>query len=236
MKRNDFLATAAAAGAFATTRGAAAASDVPGGTDLIERQANFDEKAFAAAVNKPADVRQLWDNVALRPGVLNNIKNTLNGLQFGFGYPAERISVVAVNHGPSTSYTYGEYVWQKYRIGDFFDFKDASGARISTNVFYQHKFPPGTSNDPNAENGTLQDTGIAALQARGVVFMTCHTAVEEQSRALIKAGYAPAGATPADVSGDILTHLIPGAVVVPGGVATLAVLQQKYGYTYATVQ
>jgi intracellular sulfur oxidation DsrE/DsrF family protein len=40
----------------------------------------------------------------------------------------------------------------------------------------------------------------------------------------------------ADVAGDILSHLIPGAVVVPGGVGTLAVLQHKYGYTYATVQ
>jgi len=42
--------------------------------------------------------------------------------------------------------------------------------------------------------------------------------------------------TPAEVSADILMHLIPDALVVPGGVAALAVLQQKFGYTYATVQ
>ena len=66
--------------------------------------------------------------------------------------------------------------------------------------------------------------------------MTCHTAVEEQSRQLIKAGKAPAGMAATDVSADILSHLIPGAIVVPGGVGTLAVMQTKYGYTYATVQ
>jgi len=40
-----------------------------------------------------------------------------------------------------------------------------------------------------------------------------------------------------DVAADILTHLIPpGAVVVPSMVATLAVLQKRFGYTYITVQ
>jgi intracellular sulfur oxidation DsrE/DsrF family protein len=233
MNRRGFLVSGAALASLAPT-GCALAADVPGGTDLIERHANFDEKHFAAVVGRPADVRQLWDNVALRPNVMVNVKNTLNALQFGFGYDPARISVVTVNHGPSAIYTYTDYVWQKYRIGDFFDVKDAAGNRIATNAFYPRKNSD-PSTDPNAENGVLQDTGIAALQARGVVFITCHTAVEEQSRGLIRAGLAP-GMSPADVSADILTHLIPGALVVPGGVAALAVLQEKYGYTYATVQ
>jgi hypothetical protein len=39
----------------------------------------------------------------------------------------------------------------------------------------------------------------------------------------------------AEVADDILTHLIPGAVVVPSMVATVAVLQATYGYTYLTL-
>jgi len=234
MNRSHFLSSGGAVLATVASGGIAFAEDVPGGTNLIERHADFDEKLFAKAVGKPADVRQVWDNVALRPNVMTNIKNSLNSLQFGFGYDPARISIVAVNHGPSATYTYTDYVWQKYRIGDFFDVKDAAGNRISTNAFLAPKNSD-PSTDPAAEAGVLQDTGIAALQARGVVFLTCHTAVEEQSRGLIKAGLAP-GMTPADVSADILTHLIPGAIVVPGGVGTLAVLQTKYGYTYATVQ
>jgi intracellular sulfur oxidation DsrE/DsrF family protein len=234
MQRRHFLANTAALSVAALAPAIARAADVPGGTDLVERQANFDEAHFKAVVARPADVRQLWDNVALRPGVLTNIKNSLNSLQFGFGYDPAKISLVAVNHGPSTIYTYSDVVWRKYRIGDFFDVKDAAGNRIATNTFYPRKNTD-PSMDPAAEAGVLQDTGIAALQGRGVVFMTCHTAVEEQSRGLIRAGLAP-GMTPAQVSADILSNLIPGALVVPGGVGTLAVLQQKYGYTYATVQ
>jgi len=233
MQRSAFLTSAA----VATVLGATAASaDVPGGTDLVEVQGSFDEKAFVAAIDRPADIRQLWDTVALRPGVLNNIKNSLNTLQFGFGYDPKRIGMVAVNHGPSVTYTYTDYVWTKYSIGDFFDFKDANGVRIASNIFYPRKFPPSAPRGLEAENGLYQDSGISALQERGVVFLTCHTAVEEQSRLLIKAGKAPAGMSAADVAGDILSHLIPGAVVVPGGVGTLAVMQHKYGYTYATVQ
>ncbi|MGD1065663.1 MAG: hypothetical protein ABR975_02500, partial [Vulcanimicrobiaceae bacterium] len=80
----------------------------------------------------------------------------------------------------------------------------------------------------------FQDKSIEALQKRGVVFMTCHTAVEEIAGNLVKGGFA--GAPAHAVADDILTHLIPGAVVVPSMVATIGVLQQKYNYSYITVQ
>ena len=51
----------------------------------------------------------------------------------------------------------------------------------------------------------------------------------------MKAGNAPAGMTPSDVADDILTHLVPGAVVVPAMVAAIAVLQHEYGYAYTTL-
>jgi intracellular sulfur oxidation DsrE/DsrF family protein len=85
---------------------------------------------------------------------------------------------------------------------------------------------------PDSEKGMYQDTSIEMLQKRGLIVLTCHTAVEEQARALVKRGFAPAGMTATQVADDILTHLIPGAVVVPAMVATLAVLQATYHYTY----
>ncbi len=72
------------------------------------------------------------------------------------------------------------------------------------------------------------------LQRRGLIVLTCHTAVEEQARALVRDGYAPSAMTAQDVANDILTHLIAGAVVVPSMVATIAVLQSTYRYTYLT--
>ncbi len=73
------------------------------------------------------------------------------------------------------------------------------------------------------------------LQQRGLIYLTCHTAAEEQARGIVKKGLAPAGMTAADVAVDILTHLIPGAIVVPSMVATIAVLQATYRYTYITL-
>ena len=34
---------------------------------------------------------------------------------------------------------------------------------------------------------------IEMLQRRGLIVLTCHTAVEEQARSLVSKGYAPAG-------------------------------------------
>jgi hypothetical protein len=65
--------------------------------------------------------------------------------------------------------------------------------------------------------------------------MTCHTAVEEQARALVKAGNAPSDMSASQVADDILTHLIPGTHVVPSMMATIMVLQQKYHYGFQTL-
>ncbi|MGB8519407.1 MAG: hypothetical protein WCD38_04525, partial [Candidatus Tumulicola sp.] len=64
------------------------------------------------------------------------------------------------------------------------------------------------------------------------IYLNCHTATEEQARGIVKKGFAPAGMSADDVADDMLTHLIPGALVVPAMVATIAVLQAKYRYTY----
>jgi hypothetical protein len=68
-----------------------------------------------------------------------------------------------------------------------------------------------------------------------VIFLTCHTAVEEQARALVKAGNAPSGMSASDVADDILTHLIPDTHVVPSMMGTIMVLQQRFHYGYQTV-
>ena len=48
------------------------------------------------------------------------VEQFLNGLQFGFGHAADRIAMVLAGHGPSAAYGYSDYIWQKYRIGEFF--------------------------------------------------------------------------------------------------------------------
>ena len=234
MNRTSFLAASASLVA-AGSAVQAMAEGVPGGTHLVERKADFDEAAFARVLGRPAEIRQMFEAIAFKPGMLANIKNSLNGLHFGYGYAADRVAVAVANHGPSAAYGYSDYVWDKYKIGEFFGIKNDAGETISSNIWLKAKNAYDPSADPDDEKSMYQDMSIEMLQKRGAVFMTCHTAVEEQSRAIVKKGLAPAGMTGPDVADDILTHLIPGAVVVPSMVATVAVLQAKYHYTYAAL-
>ncbi|MBV8435653.1 MAG: hypothetical protein JO029_15340 [Candidatus Eremiobacteraeota bacterium] len=231
IKRSAFLAASAALAATASA-GAQETNPIPGGTHLVERKADFDADAFAKLAGRPAEIRQLYEAVAFKPTLLNNVKNSFNGLQFGYGYAPGDIAIALAPHGPSSSYTYGDYVWKKYRIGEYFDLKDAAGAPITSNVFLA-KRATSDSADPDDEKGPYQDTSIEALQQRGLIVLTCHTAVEEQARGLVKRGFAP-GMTGSQVASDMLSHLIPGTTVVPSMVATIAVLQAVYHYTFIT--
>ena len=233
MNRNGFLVTTATL--VAAGSAPAMALPVPGGTNFVERKANFDEVAFAAAVGRPAEIRQIFEQVAFNPTLLNNVKNSLNGLVFGFGYAPESVTIAIGGHGPSSAYGFSDYVWEKYKIGAFINAKDASGSPITSNVFLKAKAPNDPAANPDDPKGMYQDTQIETLQRRGVLMLTCHTAVEEQARKLVSQGLAPSGMTATDVASDILTHLIPGSIVVPSMVAAVAVLQHKYNYTYAAL-
>lgn len=231
MNRGSFIAASASLVAAAGSP-ARAAEAVPGGSHFVERKGDFNETQFAAAVGKPADIRQVWEVIAFHPSVLSNVKNSLNGLQFGFGYAPDRIAIAFAPHGPSSAYNYTDYLWSKYKIGEAFKLQDAKGNAVASNIFLAPAKPVSKADDPDGEGSFYQDTSIQTLQSRGVVFLTCHTAVEEQARTLVKGGYAPSGMTASAVADDILTHLIPGAHVVPSMVATIAVLQQKYKYSF----
>jgi intracellular sulfur oxidation DsrE/DsrF family protein len=224
MNRKDFLAASATAAAV-----------VPGGTHLVERHSDFDGQAFAQIVGRPAAIRQVVESVAFKPSTFGNVKNAFNGLQFGFGYPAGSIAVALAGHGPSAVYAYADPIWNKYRIGEFFKLSDAAGAPVVSNVFLQRRAPLDRRADPDDAAGMYQDASVEMLQQRGLIVLTCHTAVEEQARAIVSRGFAPAPMSAAEVAGDILTHLIPGAVVVPSMVAAIAVLQATYHYTYLTL-
>lgn len=229
MNRGTFLSSSASA--LALVQGTASAQTVPGGTHYVERAADFDETAFARAVDR-GEVRMVWEQVAFHPQALDNVKNAINGLQFGFGYAPSRISMAMANHGASSAYTYTDYLWNKYTLGDAFRLKSAAGEPVRANIYLKPAKSLERGTDPDRAQSFYQDTSIETLQSRGIIFLTCHTAVEEQARSLLKGGFAPAGMTAADVAADILTHLIPGTRVVPSMVAAIAVLQQKYRYAF----
>jgi intracellular sulfur oxidation DsrE/DsrF family protein len=202
---------------------------------LIARQAHFDWAGFEALVGGDVEIRQVWEAFSFRPPVFNNLKNSLNGLEYGFGFPPDRIRLVFAPHGPSNAYNYNDHIWQKYRIGEAMNLRDAKGELVTSNLFLKPNPALSGSADLNDERGAQQDTSIERLHERGVVFLACATALQEQARIVRDGGFAPPGLTATDIARDMLANLIPMAHLVPSMVATIAVLQQRYGYAYLTL-
>ncbi len=233
MNRTSFLA--ASASLVAASPAIGAAQTVPGGVHFVETKADFDEAKFRQVVGRPATIRQVFEQIAFKPQALSNVKNSLNGLIFGYGYNPSQVTIAFAPHGPAAAFNYSDYLWDKYKLGDFFGAKDAAGAAVATNIWLKAKASADPKDGPDDDKGMYQDTSIEMLQKRGVVFLCCHTAVEEQARNLVKPGAPAAGGNATEVANDILTHLIPGALVVPSMVATMAVLQHEFSYTYAAL-
>ena len=64
--------------------------------ELVERSGEFDVAAFTKRVSRPAEIRQVWDSGRLYPQILGGVKNSLNGLEFGFGIAADRLAIAAM--------------------------------------------------------------------------------------------------------------------------------------------
>lgn len=168
---------------------------------------------------------------------LNNIKNSLNGLRFGFGIPERQVKIVAALHGPANMLNYDDYVWEKYQVGEWLQVTDlASGKSAVKNLFYKSKTGltrESSVTNPDDLKSIFQDTSIEALQSRGTQFLACHTALEEQSRILTS--HNKLTQSPEDIVKDMLAHTLPGVMVVASMVAAIALLQAEGHYTYITV-
>jgi len=200
---------------------------------LVYQHSDWKSADFEKLLNVSATTRQVYDIRGIDEGkFLNNIKNSLNGFHFGFGIPLDDVKIVAAMHGPSNMLNFDDSMWAKYKLGEWLKVNDPlTGKPADRNVFVQKT--TGTSRDPNDKASIFQATSIAALQNRGVQFLSCHTATEEQVHALI--GHLSL-TTPAEkIVEDLQAHTIPGVLVVPAMVATIALLQSRGHYSYITV-
>jgi len=230
VERKTFIAASAVVAALATDACAKSASAL----EMVETKAEFDYPAFVRLVNRPFDVRQLWDVNGYVPTALGAMKNAFNGYQFGYGIPAERIGIAACLHGTATAFAYYDTMWTKYKLGEAFGFKDPSGNVVGTNIFYHAVSKNEPNADPNDARGMYQDGTLEGLQRRGLIVLVCHTAAAEQARSLVNAGAAAQGTAPGDVLRELLANLVPGASVVPSMVATVGILQSRFRYAYTT--
>jgi hypothetical protein len=132
---------------------------------------------------------------------------------------------------------YDDYVWDKYKIGEWLDVIDPETKKPAVrNIFYNSKngvAKESASQDPNDRNSLFQDPSIEALQSRGVQFMSCHTATEEQARVLVERNKL--SQSPEEIVKDMLAHTQPHVLVNASMVAAIALMQAEGRYTYITL-
>jgi intracellular sulfur oxidation DsrE/DsrF family protein len=226
LNRRKFVTSVAALGAASLTPAATQAQLIYGHGDW-----NFAE--FDKLLRSPARAKQVFDIRDIGSGkFLNNVKNSLNAFHYGFGVPNDQIAIAVALHGPANTLAFDDSMWTKYRLGEFTSFDDPTTSKPAVrNVYFAQK--PVTSTDPQDRSSSLQDFSIHALQARGVKFLSCHTATEEQAAAIVKKFSLT---TPIEeVVKDLQAHVLPGVLIVPGMTASISMLQSEGKYTYITV-
>jgi intracellular sulfur oxidation DsrE/DsrF family protein len=218
--------------------GMAALAAVGGKTaaaQLVYQRSDWNMKEFDELLRLPARAKQVYDVTALDGGkFLNNVKNSLNGLQFGFGIPAQQIRILAGLHGPANMVNYDDYVWQKYRLGELLNENDPeTGKPAVRNPYFSSNVPKDASRDLADERSIYQDTSVQGLQARGVKFLSCHTGLEEVAHLIVKRCKLTQARE--EVAKDMLAHIHQGVLVVASMVASLVLLQSDGHYTYIKV-
>lgn len=216
---------------------AAFAAPSAGEAQLVYRHGDWKAEEFQELLHKTARVRQVFDVTTINEGkFLNNIKNSLNGLEFGFSVPPKQVQIIAALHGAANMINYDDSMWDKYRMGEWLEVNDPETGRPAIrNIYYPSKLAaaPQAQEDPGDEKSSLHDKSVQGLERRGVKFLSCHTATEEQAKVIVSR--LKLTVAPEAVVKDLQAHAVPHVLIVPSMVATLALLQIDGHYSYIKV-
>lgn len=141
------------------------------------------------------------------------------------GTPENECSVVVVLRHEAIGYAFEDRVWEKYKLGEMFKANDPATKTISLrNPFSNPK--PDEYKVPGV--GAIA-IGINELQASGVMFCVCNTALIKTTAVLGK----NLNVDPVEIKKDMLSGLLPGIQVVPSGVWALGRAQERgCGYCF----
>ena len=125
------------------------------------------------------------------------------------GTPAKDCSIVVVLRHKAIPFAFDSNVWEKYKFGDKFKFDDpASHVASVRNPFW--KPAKGDFVIPGIGDAAI---GINQLQADGVMFCVCDSAINLQSYIAAASMKMDAG----EIKKEWMTALLPGIMVVPSG-------------------
>ena len=220
-------------GAAAAAAASAVLSD-PANAQFVWQKRDWHSEEFEKIVASSRRIKLVIHAKPIDGGrFLNNARSGLNGFVYGHGVALDQVQLVVATNGPANMVNYDDEAWRKYRIGEFAQVQDPNTKEPALRNIFRQKKERYTSEDPSNENSLYQDPSVEALQGRGVRFVSCHTATEEAARALAKQNNL--SVDPEDVTRDLMSHALPGVILVPALTTALAILQSEghYGYMSA---
>ena len=193
---------------------------------ILDDPKQWDHEALSEVLAYHGNPKQVYDNTAIASPWLNVMRNALNAQIWSFKHPD--FLVVSATHGSAHLALYDEAMWVKYQLSKL------TGGKFKTNtLIVEAKAASKDAAKFEDPDGVFSphNNSIPALQERGVVFLACHNAIWEQAEKLIKTNVNPDKLSHEALVAELTNHLIPGAILTPGIVATLPELQ-RVGYSY----
>lgn len=141
------------------------------------------------------------------------------------GTPEKDCSIVVVLRHEAIGYAFESKLWDKYKFGEMFKANDPATKTASLRNPFSNPAPdeykvPGV--------GAIA-IGINELQASGVMFCVCNTAITKTVNVLA----AKNNVDPAEVRKEFMSALLPGIQLVPSGVWALGRAQERgCGYCF----
>ncbi len=237
LTRRSFVGNMGAGVAALGTIGAAAqapsqtATPIAPDAKLVYMPGDWHAAEFEKLTSCKARVKQVFDVDKLDGGqFLSPVKNSFNGLHFGYNIPADQIKIVIALRGQPNLMNFDDSMWEKYRLGEIVKVDDPLTSKPATrNIFFPKK-DDDKATDPQDRHSIYQDTSLSSLMGRGLVMLSCHNATNLQAQGIVK--HCELKVTPEEVVHDLQSHMLPGVISVPAMVAAIAMLQMDGHFTY----
>jgi hypothetical protein len=195
---------------------------------ILTKPEEWDHEALSEGLAYKPAPKQVWDNTEIGSPWLDQMRNALNAQIWSFKHPD--FLAVSATHGTAHLALHDQVMWDKYQLTKL------AGEKFKTNTLIEDQkaesADPANFEDP-AGAFSPADNSVPAPMRRGVVFMSCHNAIWEETATLIKADMNPDKLSHEALTAELTNHLIPGVVLTPGIGGTLPELQQA-GFYCAT--
>lgn len=192
---------------------------------ILDDRSQWDADALDAVLHYAGGPKQAWDNTSYKGQWLGVMANSMNAQIWSFRHPD--FLCVSATRGSAQVGLYDQAMWEKYGF--------AMMLSEPTNRLLKAK--PASSLDPadyQNHKGPFSPAAVSieGLQKRGLVFLACHNAVWALAGHLIATGANPDKLDIEQLCAELTNHFVPGVILTPGAVGTLAELAGA-GFSFA---